>query len=83
MSKHDVGTLLVAIDFRNYRETFFNNEVNGQCLMVCKTVEDLIAFGILLKPKAIVLLKLIDQWIKTGVPKKYLSDNEDTHQDDR
>ena len=83
MSVHEVGTLLGAKNFRSHKEIFLKNEVDGQFLMECNTVEDLIEIGILLKPKAKVLLKMIEQWKKTGVRIEDLSDNEDTHQDDR
>jgi len=82
LSVHEVANLLVANDFSNYKEIFLREQVNGQCLMECK-VDDLTKIGIQWKPKATVLLKLIEKWKETGVRKEDLSDNEGTYQDNR
>ena len=82
MSVHEVGILLVANDFSNYKEIFLREQVNGQNLMKCN-FDDLTQIGIQWKPKATVLLELIEKWKETGVRKEDLSDNEGTYQDYR
>jgi len=64
------------------KECFLREQVNGQNLMKCE-FDDLTKIGIQWKPKATVLLELIEKWKETGVRKEYLSVNEGTYQDYR
>ena len=78
----EVGTLLEALKLGKYKETLINNEIDGECLMKCNTVEDVKEMGILMTVKASLLLDEIRKWKTTRVPTEYLSVNPSVSQDD-
>ena len=73
LSVHELGIILEALKLGNYKETLISNEINGECLMKCNTVEDVKEMGILMTVKANLLLDEIRKWKANGVPMEYFS----------
>ena len=73
LSVHEVGIVLEALKLGKYKETLINNEIDGECLMKCNTVEDLVNMGIKIFVKAHVFLDKVMTWKAKGVPKEYFS----------
>ena len=73
LSVHEVGTVLEALKLGKFKETLISNDIDGECLMKCNTVEDVKEMGITMTVKASILLDKIKNWKATGVPKEYLS----------
>ena len=74
LSVDEVGIVLEAMKLSKYKEALLNNEIDGECLMKCYTVEDVKEMGILMTVKAHVFLDKVMTWKAKGVPKEYLSD---------
>ena len=83
LSVHEVSAVLKALKLGKYKEALLSNEIDGECLMKCHTVEDVVNMGVSIVVKARVFLKKVMTWKATGVPKEYLSANLGTDQDDR
>ena len=62
LSVHEVGIVLEAMKLGKYKETLLNNEIDGNCLMKCNTVEDVVNMGIMITVKASLLLDEIRKW---------------------
>ena len=59
LSVNEVGIVLEALNFGNYKETLLSNNIDGNCLMECSTVDDVKEMGISLSVKAKYFLKEI------------------------
>ena len=59
LSVHEVGTLLEALKLGNYKEALLKNNIDGNCLMECNSVDEVIEMGISLSVKAKYFLKEI------------------------
>ena len=68
-----MGIVLEALKLGKFKETLISNDIDGECLMKCNTVEDVKEMGITMTVKASILLDKIKNWKATGVPKEYLS----------
>ncbi len=68
-----MGIVLEALKLGKYKETLLSNEIDGECLMKCNTVEDVKEMGILMTVKAHVFLDKVMTWKAKGVPKEYFS----------
>eukprot|EP01042_Synura_sphagnicola_P001581 gene1581-1836_t len=68
LSTAEVGALLQAINFSNYKEIFAENEIDGVTLASCETADDIVSLGIKVVPKAKALLKSVNGYKSTGVP---------------
>ena len=73
LSVHEVGIVLEALKLGKFKETLISNDIDGECLMKCNTVEDVKEMGITMTVKASILLDEIKKWKATGVPKECLS----------
>ncbi len=62
LSVHEVGIVLDALKLGKYKETFLSNEIDGECLMKCNSVEDVKEMGILMTVKAHVFLDKVMTW---------------------
>ena len=80
LSVHEVGTVLEALKLGKYKEALISNEIDGKCLMECKTSEDVVNIGIKIFVKARVFLNEIMIWKANGVPMEYFSVNQATDQ---
>ena len=78
----EVGRLLESIGFDEYKAVFAKNKIDGECLMKCNTVEDVVNMGISIVVKASLLLDEIRKWKTNGVPTEYLSVNPSASQHD-
>lgn len=69
LSISEVSTLLSRCKLTNYVEIFQQNEIDGYCLSVCKSEEEVKELGITLLPKARTLFSLLQEWnAEGGVP---------------
>ena len=86
LSVHEVGIVLEAMKLSKYKEALLSNEIDGECLMKCHTIEDVVNMGIKIFVKAHVFLDKVMTWKAKGVPKEYFSDvdavDSSNHDDD-
>jgi hypothetical protein len=69
LSVSDVSTLLTRCKLTNYVENFQQNEVDGYCLSVCQSEEEIKELGITLLPKARTFYLLLQEFnAEGGVP---------------
>jgi hypothetical protein len=74
LSISEISTLLTRCKLSNYVEIFQQNEVDGFCLSVCKSEEEIKELGITLLPKARILFSLLQEFTaEGGVPLKLIS----------
>ncbi len=78
----EVGRLLESIEFDEYKAVFVKNKIDGECLMKCNTVEDVVNMGISMTVKASLILDKIRKWKASGVPTDYFLVNPSASQDD-
>jgi hypothetical protein len=64
----EVETLFDALSLGAFKSAVTANHLDGATLECCTTVEDLIAMGISLRPKAVLLLNKVNTFKVTGVP---------------
>ena len=73
LSVHEVSAVLEAMKLGKYKEALLSNEIDGECLMKCHTLEDVVNMGIKIFVKAHVFLDKVMTWKAKGVPKEYFS----------
>ena len=59
LSVHEVGIVLEALKLDNFKEALVKNNIDGNCLMECSTVDEVKEMGISLSVKAKYFLKEI------------------------
>jgi hypothetical protein len=78
LSVHEVGIVVEALTLGKYKETLLSNQIDGECLMKCNTVEDVVNMGINIFVKAHVFLDKVMIWKASGVPMEYFSVDQTT-----
>jgi hypothetical protein len=68
----DVSNLLEYHGLGNFMEEYRENQVDGECLSLCETAQDLKDMGVHLLPKARLLMDKICTYKKEGVPQEVL-----------
>lgn len=81
LSISEVSTLLTRCKLSNYVDIFQQNEVDGLCLSVCKSEEEVKELGITLLPKARTLFALLQEFRNDGgVPLNLFAKKQDDNQ---
>eukprot|EP01041_Mallomonas_annulata_P011088 gene11088-23184_t len=68
----EVGYLLINTNLTKYKDIFHENEVDGQTLVLCDNVQDIVSLGISILPKAKGLMINIDKFKVSGIPSNLL-----------
>jgi hypothetical protein len=66
LSLTDISTLLTRCKLTNYVDIFQQNEVDGQCLSVCHSEDEIKELGVSLLPKARIFFTLLQEFKREG-----------------
>ena len=73
LSLNEVENLFRRLRLSRYVNAIYTNEIDGECLYRCNSMERLVQVGIVAEAKALFLLDKIKEFKEDGVPLEFLS----------